>query len=37
MNDKKMNKKVNVLASIFITMVLLVVSVVSLFPLLKNI
>ena len=37
MNDKKMNKKVNVLASIFITMVLLVVSGVSLFPLLKNI
>lgn len=37
MNDKKMNKKVSIFTSIFITIVLLVVSVVSLFPLLKNI
>ena len=37
MSDKKMNKRVSIFTSIFITIVLLVVSVVSLFPLLKNI
>ena len=37
MNDKKMNKKVNIFTSILVTLVLLVVSVISLFPLLKNI
>ena len=37
MNDKKMNKKVSLINSIFITLVILIVAIVSLVPLLKNI
>lgn len=37
MNDKKMNKKVNIFTSTIITLILLVISVLSLFPLLKSI
>ena len=37
MNDKKMNKKVSLFNSIFITLVILIVAVVSLVPLLKHI
>ena len=37
MNDKKMNKRVSLLNSILITLVILIVAVVSLVPLLKNI
>lgn len=37
MNDKKMNKKVNLSKSILITLLILIVSVASLFPLFKNI
>ena len=37
MNDKKMNKRVSLLNSILITLVILIVAIVSLVPLLKNI
>ena len=37
MNDKKMNKKVSLLNSILITLIVLVVAIASLFPLIKNI
>ena len=37
MNDKKMNKSFKLSKSIFITLILLIVFVVSLLPLLKNI
>ena len=37
MNDKKMNKKVSLLNSILITLLVLIVAIASLFPLIKNI
>lgn len=37
MNDKKMNKKVSLLNSILITLIVLIVAIASLFPLIKNI